>query len=58
MVIESFVKQYANIEHDLRPCSICNSNENGDEYHYIPHCNNTRLEKLRKNFLNELVDLN
>jgi hypothetical protein len=50
--------RYANIEHDLRLCPICNSNEIGDEYHYFSHCSNKRLEKLRENFLNELVDFN
>ena len=29
-----------------------------DEYHYFSHCSNKRLEKLRENFLNELVDFN
>ena len=28
---------YANIEHNLRLCSVCDSNEIGDEYHYFSH---------------------
>ncbi len=27
--------RYAHIEHNLRLCPICNSNETGDEYHYF-----------------------
>ena len=50
--------RHANIEHDLRLCPICNSNEIGDEYHYFSHCSNKRLERLRENILNELVDYN
>ena len=46
------------IEHNLRLCPICNLHEVGDEYHYFSRCNNKKLEKLRENFLNELVQIN
>ena len=42
--------RYANIDHDLRLCSICNSNEIGDGYFYFTHCDNAWLEKLQKMF--------
>ena len=52
--------RYVNIEHNLRLCPICNLHvhEVGDEYHYFLRCNNKKLEKLRENFLNELLQIN
>ena len=50
--------QYVNIGHNLRLCTICNLHEVGDEYYYFLRCNNKKLEKLRENFLNELVQIN
>ena len=50
--------RYANIEHNLCLCPICNSNKIEDEYHYFSYCSNKRLEKFRENFLYELVDVN
>ena len=43
--------RYANIERNLRLCSICNLQEIGDEYHYFSNCENEKLKKLRKQFL-------
>ena len=53
------VGRYANnIEHKKRLCTICNSDDIVDEYHYFINCKNLELENLREIFLKEILEIN
>ena len=50
-------QRYSNIRRNERYCSICNSNEIGDENHYLLKCTNDNLEKLRNDFIKEITKI-
>ena len=42
------------IEREDRKCTICNSNQVGDEIHYLLNCTNQNISKIRKIHIEEL----
>ena len=43
--------RWQNIPREQRKCHICQTNQIGDEYHYIFECSNSEVVKARKNFI-------
>ena len=52
------VGRYANIEQKKRLCTIGNSDDVGDEYHYFINCKSHKLENLRETFSKEILEIN
>ena len=46
--------RYTKTEQEERICKICNLNQIGDEMHYLLNCANTKIETQRKEFINDI----
>ena len=50
--------RYTKTPYEDRVCTLCQSNEIGDEFHYLLSCSNQNISETRNIFLNELYGIN
>ena len=50
--------RYTKTPYEDRVCTLCQSNEIGDEFHYLLSCSNQNISETRNTFLNELYGIN
>ena len=49
--------RYTKTKQEERICKICNLNQVGDEMHYLLNCTNTKIETQRKEFINDIKNV-
>ena len=49
--------RYTKTKQEERICNICNLNQVGDEMHYLLNCTNTKIETQRKEFFNDIKNV-
>ena len=49
---------YAKTSYEDRFCTLCQSNEIGDEFHYLLSCSNQKISETRNIVLNDLYGIN
>ena len=49
--------RYENIDKSERICDVCNSNEVGDENHYLISCSNDKINESRKDFIQKCIEI-
>jgi hypothetical protein len=50
--------RYNKTPYEDRFCTLCQSNEIGDEFHYLLSCSNQKISDTRNTFLNNLYGIN
>jgi hypothetical protein len=50
--------RYTKTPYEDQVCTLCQSNEIGDEFHYLLSCSNQNISETRNIFLNELYGIN
>jgi hypothetical protein len=50
--------RYTKTPYKDRFCTLCQSNEIGDEFHYLLLCSNQKISETRNIFLNDLYGIN
>ena len=46
------------VKHDNIQCTLCQSDEIGDEFHYLMSCPNNEFVKLRNTFVTDICKIN
>ena len=49
--------RYTKTKQEERICKICNLNQVDDEMHYLLNCTNTKIETQRKEFINDIKNV-